>query len=320
MKLKKWLSRALVLAMVVALMIPVPVAAKSSGGGKLVKSVTYYDAKPSGGWQVDRKVSYNYGKKNMPTSVETLSYNKFFLGVPVGGTKDTETFKYKGKTAKAYDSAGFYTGKTVFKDGKTVSYSAESKLSETRQKEDDTYYEYAEIAAEVGHASYFKNGLAKASDYAYSLQTSDNRTVSSTSNSVYAWTQNKGIPSAVVTTYVSNVILNGKAVEGNGTPTSRYALFNSKGLTVESGHVDKDGKNVPDWVIQYTMKKGKVASAVIYWIDTKGVPHPDTMMKFSYTKKSASKTKYFNMMNSLVGHTAGYFTFEPAQFYFSLDD
>ena len=319
MKLRRWLSRALVIAMVVALMIPVPVAAKSSGGGKLVKSVTYYDAQSSGGWQITSKVSYKYGKKGMPTEVEEVYYNDFFLGVPVGGTKVTETYKYKGKTAKAYDSAGFYTGKTTFKGGKVASYSGESKLSEKRQKEDGTYYDYAQFEARVGHASYFKNGLAKATDFASSHQDSDNFTSSYTSNTVYAWTQKKGVPSAVVTTTVGNQVINGKASEGNGTPYSNYALFNSKGLTVESGYVDKDGKNVPRNVIQYTMKKGKVASAVVYSVDDKGVPTPVSMMKFTYTKTNASKTKYFNMMNSLVGFTSGYFNWMPEQFYFSLD-
>ena len=52
MKLKRWLSRALVLAMVVALMIPVPVAAKG-GSGKLVKSVTVYSLQDSGRWEAD---------------------------------------------------------------------------------------------------------------------------------------------------------------------------------------------------------------------------------------------------------------------------
>ena len=304
MKLKKWLSRALVLAMVVALMIPVPVAAKSSGGGKLVKSVTYYSPVKTGGWQAETKVSYKYGKKAMPTEITTTNYYSYFLGVPVSGSSNTTAIKYKGKSAKLYDSAGFLFAKRSYKGGKLVSYSSDNKTTSRALKADGkTVYDLTKFSATVGHESYFKNGLAKASDYTSSYLDSDNKSWAYTENTVYAWTQKKGVPSAVVTTSVKTGKDDRQTFDGKAE--SEYAIFNSKGFAVEIGKVNKEGKNVPDYAIQYTMKKGKVASAVVYEIDSKGVPTPVSMVKFAYTNKSISKTKNFNMINSLVDRAYG---------------
>ena len=78
MKFKRWLSKALVLAMVVALMIPVPVAAKG-GGGKLVKSVTTYQYEQlksgAGRWKATSQQTFKYDKKNYPVELGRISYN-----------------------------------------------------------------------------------------------------------------------------------------------------------------------------------------------------------------------------------------------------
>ena len=313
MKLKRWLSRGIVLAMVVALMVPMPVAAKGKAGGKLVKSVTYYSPEDGGGWTATSKVAYDYGKKNLPKAITTTSYTKHFLGVPVGGESETVTVKYKGKTAKSYDSAKFLTGKRTYKKGKVVSYTSDNKTSEKKEK-NGAYVDFATFTATVGHISYFKNGLRKASDKTFAYQDSANASYSYTSNDVYAWVQKKGVPSMMYKTSV----LNGTAMMydeddnpiGQTTytnePETGYAIFNTKGLTIESGKV-VDGKNVAKYAIQYTMKKGKVDTAVVYSVDEKGTPEPVSMMKFKYTKKSVSKTGYLNMMNSLVGHNNGAF-------------
>ena len=293
MKLKKWLSRGLVLAMVLALMVPVPVAAKSNGGGKLVKSVTYYDVDDSGAWALrdpedgSAKVTFKYGKKNTPSAVTYTWYNTF-LGVPVSGGSSTYEIKYKGNKATEYDTAGFVSSKSTFKNGNLTSWSSDSKESwKTKEGKD-----YARFSAEVGHASYFKNGLMKAEDYTSSSMNSDNVSTVSTSNAVYAWTQKKGVPSMMYRTSVASY-------NDNEAETS-YAVFNSKGLVIEEGSV-VDGKNVPDYAYVYTMKKGKVKEAVVYSIDEKGTPTPLTMMKFAYTNKSISKTTNLKMINDLVG-------------------
>ena len=234
----------------------------------------------------------------MPTEITTTSYDSYFLGVPVSGSSSTREIKYKGKSAKSYDSAGFLAGKRTYKGGKLASYSTDDKTTSRAVKDDGkTVYDLTEFSATVGHQSYFKNGLAKASDYTASYLDSDNKSWAYTENTVYAWTQKKGVPSAVVTTSVKTGKDSWRTFDGKAE--SEYAIFNSKGFAVEIGKV-KEGKNVPEYAIQYTMKKGKVASAVVYSIDDKGVPTPAAMMKFAYTKKSASKSKTFNMINSLI--------------------
>lgn len=303
--MKKWLSRALVLAMIVAMMVPMPVAAaKSSGGGKLVASVTYYDVDATGqGWDIQSKTSYKYGNGNMPTEITRTWYTDKFLGVPVGGSSSTQKIKYSKKSEKRYDSAGFLSGKAALKGGKVVSYSEDNKTSRKRTKADGTVYDFAEFSAEVGHASYFKNGLAKATDGTWSYQDSDNISYAYTNNSVFAWTQKNGVPSMMYRT----TVWNGKGYDFeeeeyynfDGTPSTDYAVFNSKGLVIEAGSVE-NGKNVPDTAITYTMKKGKVDTAVIYSVNEKGVPQPQAMLKFKYTKKSVSKAFNLRMMNDLI--------------------
>lgn len=309
MKLKKWLSRALVLAMVVALMIPVPVAAKSSGGGKLVKSVTYYDVDGSGqGWQITGKTTYDYGKKNTPTEVTETSYTTF-LGIPVSGFSYSYKIKYGKKVAKVYDSAGFVDGKETFKGGNLTSWSKESKWSR-KEKNPTTgaVTDWASISASVGHASYFKNGLMKAEDGTYSGVDSNNNQYAYTENAVYAWTQKKGVPSMVVRTFVAN----GKDEDGDtydGSASTSYSVFNNNGLVVEEGAVF-EGKNYPFAAYTYTMKKGKVDTVVIYNVDPETKqPTPARMMKFKYTKKSISKTYNLKMINSLL-NVSGFKWFE----------
>lgn len=299
MKLKKWLSRGLVLAMVLALMVPVPVAAKSNGGGKLVKSVTVYTPDASGNWALgnDRgadKTSFKYGSKNSPIEITNTDYTTY-LGIPVSGNSSTYKIKYKGSKATEYDTAGFVSGKYTLKNGSLTSWSWDRKSSSKTKEGTD----FAYLDAGIGHASYFKNGLMKAEDSTYSGMDSANNSYAYTNNAVFAWTQKKGVPSLMYATYVTT----GKDDDGyeyNGTPSTRYAIFNTKGLVIEAGDV-VDGKNVPDTAYTYTMKKGKVKEAVMYSIDSKGTPTPEKMWKFAYTKKSVSKTFYLKMMNDLVG-------------------
>jgi hypothetical protein len=290
--------------MVVALMIPMPVAAKSSAGGKLVKSVTTYGVDKTGqGWEFSDyytdKVTYKYGKKNTPTEITYTNYTTY-LGVPVAGSSTTTKIKYKGKTAKEYDTAGFVNSKTTFKKGNAVSWSWEYKWSEKRKNAAGAVIDWANQDASIGHASYFKNGLMKAQDRTDAGVNSDNDSYTYTENSVYSWTQKKGVPSLMYATTVEN----GKDDWGrtyDGTPSTKYAVFNTKGLVVEEGYV-VDGKNVPDKAYTYTMKKGKVDTVVVYDVDPETKqPTPEKMMKFKYTNKSVSKTFNLKMMNSLVG-------------------
>jgi hypothetical protein len=126
--MKKWLSRGIVLAMVITLMVPMPVAAKSSkSGGKLVKSVTEYTLNSAGtGWEAASKTTYTYDKKNNPTELKELTYTSHLFGVPVAGSLNVKTikYKYKGKKVKSAqlkNEAGVVTAQSSYKNGKPVS-------------------------------------------------------------------------------------------------------------------------------------------------------------------------------------------------------
>lgn len=307
MKLKRWLSRALVLAMVVALMIPVPVAAKG-GGGKLVKSVTVYELRDSGRWQATRQLTYKYDKKNYPAEIGTVSYNSWFLGVPVGGTKTVRTakYKYKGgspKSAKFKDGAGKVTETRKYKKGKAVSVKSSDLhssevyewVNDTRVfKGDDVYQEDVNESL-----TYNKYGLATGFVTTYNEASTTAAGAASTSTETYvgtfANTHKKGVPSMIITdrsssgtsvspgnTYSWQENADGSWVENSNGAISQgkddyiykdYAYFNGKGLVYQTGEIRIDTKTglqvvFPERQIDYVMKKGKVTQAVVYTLTT----------------------------------------------------
>ena len=276
MKLKKWLSRALVLAMVVALMIPVPVAAKG-GGGKLVKSVTVYDYKTSGRWEADYQTAYKYDKKNNPVELTTTNYYGHFLGVPTRGSKSVSTvkYKYKGKSpksAKVKDGAGKVTSTRKYSKGRVVGITSANATSEETTQYDsatDTYvFKGDNITSTATNktASYDKYGLATSYSYAYSQneQSASGATSADSDNEThfYTITQKKGVPSMIIdseasgyawsnasgsSSYQENAdgtwtsTYNGVVESGKDTVlTQGYATFNAKGLVVEEGTITTD--------------------------------------------------------------------------------
>jgi hypothetical protein len=308
MKLKRWLSRALVLAMVVALMIPVPVAAKSSGGGKLVKSVTVYELRDSGRWQADYQTTYTYDKKNYPTEFATTSYSSYFLGIPVGGSKyvTTAKYKYKGsspKSAKFKDGAGKVYETRKYKKGNVVSI-ARSKMTSNESYDysgDTPVFKGDDVSANAGNTSiaYNKSGLATS----YASASSENKkyvsgsTYAEASNGTYlfAVTHKKGVPSMIIESgshgysevdgtdtysYQENAdgtwtsVNNGEVFSGKEPYINKgYATFNKNGFVVEEGRIRIDtatGAQVifPETRYVYSIKKGKATQAVIYALDT----------------------------------------------------
>lgn len=217
MKLKKWLSRTLVLAMVVALMIPVPVAAKG-GSGKLVKSVTRYSyQEASGRWKAVSQSAYKYDKKNYPAEFEDTIYDGWFLGVPVSGDKKVTTakYKYKGgspKSAKFKDGAGKVYQIRKYKKGRVVSITNSSMTSDerTEMKDGTEVFKGDDVYANAGTTSvaYNKYGLATSM---VSTDLDSNKYVSGSAYSesnatsyLFALTQKKGIPSMIIESSASN--------------------------------------------------------------------------------------------------------------------
>lgn len=298
--MKKWLSRGIVLAMVVAMMIPAPVLAKSksSSGGKLVKSVEIYHVRDdSKGWRLDGKIAYQYDKKNNPKEIKYTNYTKYVAGIPVGANVSTQTakYKYKGKTPKKStfkNEVGTVVEKRTYKKGRAVNVTRED-LRTYNDDGSDAYYD-----AYVDAADFYKNGLV-ASEAEYYAQKSSEGEDNYKVVSSYAWDQKKGIPKSVV---AARTVTGTDHEEGSFTYTdSFYTLFNNKGLGIESGWVNPEtNKMEANTSITYTMKKGLVKEAVVYGVGEDGKVKALTMLKFKYGKTKISKKRYMNMVNTLV--------------------
>lgn len=305
MKLKRWLSRGIVLAMVVALMVPMPVAAKSSAGGKLVKSVeTYYISDDGAKWIPSSKTTYTYDKKNNPKEEKTLNYTRLiFDTVPISGDVDTTTFKYKykGKTPKSL--------KKMNEVGRVVESRQYSKGKVVKKFTDSVNINKNEAGAWVDNSThslsafaYDKSGLATVASYVDSYNQDSAPDGSSEANYTFFTTQKKGIPSYIFRSFAS-----GKSTAKDGTVTpfpaeksGAYETYNGKGLTVQSGWYDAEtGKYEASNTIQYVMKKGKVAEAIVFSFED-GKEKPVAKYVFKYNKTSVSKARYMNMINSIT--------------------
>ena len=289
--------------MVLALMIPAPVAAKSSGGGKLLKSVTVYSEwnQSKNRWDDMTKHDYKYNKKNYPTEIKTTRYDLMF-GIPIDATQDVQKakYKFKGKTPKSMKLKN-----TAGRLSDTRKYNKKGLLTQTSYSfsyTDDEGKAYAKT--ENAAYSYTKKGMPLAWSGSRST-TYDGKTSSYSGSSTYTASQKKGIPSLIIESYTEN---------GSTTPIMTYTRFNKKGLATEGGYVEVDSatgvqKFERGWRVEYKSKKGKVTSATVFEtvdMDDNGnvtKEEPVSMYKFKYTKKKASKTRYFKMINDVAGLT-----------------
>lgn len=314
MKLKRWLSRGIVLAMVVALMVPMPVAAKSSkAGGKLVKTVTYYHWNANGNrWEKGSKVDFTYDKKGNPVKVDDTSYGNHFLGVPTAQSTETSTakFKYKGKSLKSMkerNEAKSVIETRKYKGGKAVNVMSTKYDSEFIAQG----VEKVTVTDENTAYTYNKNGLVVSTLSTVNKTYNDGTKPGVRYDAMnYAVTESKGVPSLIqaIDGGSSWSDADGAGQEAAVTYPDDYSLFNGKGLVIEEGYYKDDKAAAHEayrWV-EYTMKKGKVTQAVVYanvWDEEKGVAvkQPLSRITFKYAKKSISKVRYLSMINDLVG-------------------
>ena len=310
MKLKRWLSRGIVLAMVVALMVPMPVAAKSSkAGGKLVSSYTEYSWNAnSNRWEKQQKVEFTYDKKGNPTKTAYTNYGDHFLGVPTWQNTVTYTAKYtyKGKALKSMkekNEAKSVTEKRKYSGGKAVNvmsteytsrFDSVKKIEKVTVKDENTAY------------TYNKNGLViselEATNWTYNDGTQPEAEYQAWT---YAVTHSKGVPSLIQAINGGsswNTVAEGQGQAAAVTYPDFYSLFNGQGLVVEEGrYTDKGTKPEANRWVEYTVKKGKVTQAVVYETnDDTGVKEAVKRVTFKYGKKSISKVRYLSMINDIV--------------------
>lgn len=304
--MRKLMSKVLILAMIFVMMVPMSVSAASkTSGGKLVKSVTEYGLNDAGtGWIAQEKTMYTYDKKNNPTEIKTLDYDGYLLGVPVSAEVSLTTVKnkYKGgslKSATFYNEAGTQTGKDIYKKGKIASWNGAFSTSNQQGTEFNN-------SSRVGLVTWGKNGFVASAISTNAWNAVENGAVTdssvSTTTTTYSWTQKKGVPSIVYATSVS--------ADDPSDSWTNYSFFNAKGLRTENGYFTSDGAAHKSTLITYTMKKGVVKEAVVWRVDDEatGKVSPIRRYVFEYNKTKVSKTRYFNMINVLVGYGTGFFS------------
>ena len=314
MKNRRLIAKLLSLAMIFALMIPAPVAAKSSKGGKLVKSVTEYRYNETKArWEKASKTNFTYNKKAYPKEIKDTYYSDYFFGIPTDAYVDVTTakYKFKGKTPKSMklkNSAGVVIQTRKYKKGRLTSITSTSKNS----WDDDKGYN---IGNGVTSISYNKKGLA-----VYSVNNSNDtsvygdgtsRTGNGTTARMFAVTHKKGIPSRIVRTTTDNsttVWSDDPTPDTWSSTNMAYTNFNKKGLTIESGYFDSTTQQPKaSYIIQYKNKKGNVKTATVFEVKDNGTTVPVWMYSFKYNKTKISKARYFNMINSIVGYHNAFF-------------
>jgi hypothetical protein len=320
--MKKWLSRGIVLAMVIALMIPAPVLAKaksSKAGGKLVKSVTEYTYNTSNKkWEKTTKTVFTYDKKNNPKTVTTTGYD-VWAGIPLSSWSSTETYKYKykGKTPKSLvvkNEVGLTTETRQYKSGRaaiiigedlyTTSKYAGEEWDEYEQEYVPVYTNGVEKRVGARALTYTKSGLVTEDKFSGTTWFNDVSEGTLNGTATYGMNQTKGIPSVIQETFKAD---GSQIVE----PYADQSIFGKKGLVVEDGSI-YNNNYTKLYSYEYGVKKGVINKAVVYDeydFDDNGnrVRTPQKMYEFTYTKTKISKNRYMNMMNSFLNPAAGEF-------------
>jgi hypothetical protein len=286
--MKKWLSRGIVLAMIIAMMVPMPVAAASGKGAKQIKSVERYSYTDTGVLRLREKAAYKYDSKGNVEEVQTSSGFSYFGPIAYGGTTTSVKYenKYKGKTLKSVtqkDAAGNVAYKGTYKKGNMV-----KAVSSNFVDEKGTVGNWVETI------SYNKKDLPTV---AVSSFARSDGTYSWTETDTFALSTKKGLVRSAV---IAEVYTTKSGTTTYQSPVYRsYAYYNDKGLVTEVGSFNDKGVAVPETRFAYQMKKGRVAMATtINYDSTKGTWSTGSIYKFKYNNTSESKADYAYDVNS----------------------
>ena len=278
---KKSIALITAVALMAVMLLPMPVMA-ASGGGPLIKQVTYYN------YNMDSKKYKKYSKTNYaykngyPVEINKTSYS--------GDSLTTQTVKYKMKKGKP-KSAKHYND--IKRKDENWSYDSKGRLTKR-------VYKKSFISSEKRTYTFKYNKQGFATQYAYNEVYKYPGEKAETYNSKYryTYTMKSGLPKQMESRYIYS----------DGTAdTGKYVVkYNSKGLATHVQYHYSDG-SVSDSsrTIKYTIKKGKVTQAVVTYMYAGKVDSKEKYT-FSYTSEKVGKARYANMINAIVleGRTA----------------
>lgn len=274
--------------MIIALMVPAPVAAKSKTTAKKIKTVTEYgpnykDGKWNGTWTQYEKDTYTYDSKgNLETLAMTSDYDYLFGVLPVGGDTFTKTYKYtykgkKLKTRKVKDTSG-----TIIEEDK---YNKKGyKVSSVERKYGRTDWNPASVRTETKTMTYDGKGNNTST---LAFITSDE------SGETESWTE------MTTKVYMGSMTLATTTNSVDSKDAVKETTVTSNGLVSNKTYsFDYDGKEVwkRTYVAMYTMSKGMVKEAVVY-DTTDGKMDPVRRFVFTYNKDKISKSEHKGQVN-----------------------
>ncbi|MBR2674882.1 MAG: hypothetical protein IKE52_05450 [Mogibacterium sp.] len=269
--------------------------AKYKYKGKTPKSMTLKNA--SGKVEEKRK----YDKKGNLTSRSWTENSSSRIGVEVDGTEvgayenitlssSSNKIKYNKKglaTSVSWSNAESFTHGTDYKENTSDNSSGSYSILLTQKKGVPSYVEDTNVTRSSSETwwSYANNAFKTITRYNYA-------------DGTWSWTGSDGTSSSGK----SDILWRG------------YSKYNKNGFLIEAGEIRIDtatGARVvfPRYRVTYKMKKGLVTQATLYEVDTdanSGIfirQNPQGQFRFKYDKKlKVSKERYFNMVNSQIGH------------------
>ena len=279
---KRSIALAVTIALMITLLAPMPVMA-ASGGGPLVKNVKQYNYNTTNKkWEISNKRQYTYNKA-YPAQIDFTSYSS--------ETKSPYKYKYKMKKNKPKSA------KEINPLGKKAT---SLKYNKKGLRTKSSYNNYFKRQGETRTYKYNKNGFATSQTYKYKYKYSNGTKYvsdSSTDYYTYNYSMSKGLPKRMICTYAYNY---GSGRQESSTRTE--VKYNKKGLITSISYLYSDGTVSSSYKVSYKTKKGKIASATIYYTDYDGKKTPRTKISFGYTKTKVAKARYANMINSFIAN------------------
>ena len=280
---RKWISLAVIAAMVLTVFAPMPALAKSKAKDPaLVKKVTMkrYN-QTSKRWELSIVSTYSY-KKAYPVQIKRVSYENGKRDGYDSNEKNRYKFsKKKLPKSRVMTNTSYAPGEKPWVSKSTFKYNKKG-LPVKR-----TYISSGGTWKTINTYKYNKKGFMTSSTYAGYDKVNGKFVLNEKGTEKYIVKQKKGLPRMI------------RSVPQKGESYYSYEKYNKKGLLVQEGYVSK-GKTTVEYTYKYKMKKGRVVTATRYYIDG-GKKYPSRQWTFAYGKTKISKERYARMIDGIMG-------------------